>query len=235
MGLTIHYSLTSSTRSTKQVHTVVEQLRQRALDLPFQSVSELVELGGEDCNWDALDYNDPNRWLLIQASRFVSRGDHSYSVALKHVVAFTAFPGDGCEPLNLGLCLFPGTIQIETPKGLKRIRTNISGWSWSSFCKTQYASDPRCGGVENFLRCHLSVIRLLDHAQELGILDHAEDEGEYWEKRDIKALVAEVGSWNSMMASIVGRLKDELGGDFVAPITDFPNFEHLEADGQIAD
>ena len=34
------------------------------------------------------------------------------------------------------------------------------------------------------------------------------------------------------MAAFVGRLKDLLGGNIDAPITQFPNFEHLEAEGQ---
>ena len=67
----------------------------------------------------------------------------------------------------------------------------LKGWSWLSFCKTHYASDPRCGGLPNFLRCHLGVVALLDEAKNLGIL-----------------------------------------GTVEAPIAAYPNFEHLEAEGQ---
>ena len=35
-----------------------------------------------------------------------------------------------------------------------------------------------------FLRCHLSVIAMLDHAQELGVLRLVDDECGYWERRD---------------------------------------------------
>ena len=42
----------------------------------------------------------------------------------------------------------------------------------------QYASNPDCGGVENFLRCHLAVVKLLDHAATLGILKEVSDEGD---------------------------------------------------------
>ena len=41
----------------------------------------------------------------------------------------------------------------------------------------------------------------------------------------------EVGQWNEGMAALVGQLKDMFGGDFQAPITQFPDFEHLEARG----
>ena len=34
------------------------------------------------------------------------------------------------------------------------------------------------------------------------------------------------------MAAMVGRFKDLLGGDLQAPITEFPDYEHLEARGQ---
>ncbi len=50
MGLTIHYSLTSSTRSATKAKALVEQMRQLALDLPFESVDDHVRhLGPEVC------------------------------------------------------------------------------------------------------------------------------------------------------------------------------------------
>jgi len=88
------------------------------------------------------------------------------------------------------------------------------------------------------LRCHLGIVALLDKAKELGILDEVHDEGGYWEKRDVAALVKEVGSWNTMVAGFVGRLSDHLeaaGRDrrsMVSAITEFPDFERLEAEGR---
>lgn len=232
MGLTIHYSLTSKSRSVRNVRSQVEQLRQRALDLPFQSVTDVVELQGHECDWQALADNDLNRWMLIQAGKYIEKNGRHYSVSPKHLLAFTANPGEGCEAVNIGLCLYPSTLEVEESSGTKRIRTGLSGWSWQSFCKTQYASNPDCGGVENFLRCHLSAIRLLDHAQELGILDEVSDEGGYWDKRDVRSLTEEVGSWNSMIAAWVGEFKDLVSNDCEAEIAKYPNFEHLEADGR---
>ncbi|MCA9124928.1 MAG: hypothetical protein KDB11_32350, partial [Planctomycetales bacterium] len=79
---------------------------------------------------------------------------------------------------------------------------------------------------------HLAVIRLLDHAQSLDILDEVSDEGDYWDKRDFPALAGEVGEWNEMIAAFAGEMKDWLGDDVKSAITDFPDFEHLEAKGR---
>ena len=238
MGLTIHYSLQSKTRSISKVRKLIADLRQRALDLPFAEVSDVVELSGEECNYDSYSQDDPRRWLLIQAGSHVHPPDDdrlTYQVAPEQLIAFETLPGDGCEPANFGLCKYPAFIEVEVPgTGRKRrIRTKLSGWSWSSFCKTQYASNPECGGTENFLRCHLAVVKMLDHANAIGILADVSDEGDFWTNRDMKSLAQEAGQWNVSMAGFVGQLKDLFGDDFESPITEFSNFEHLEAKDRV--
>ena len=234
MGLTIHYRLQSDARSAKEARRLMEELRKKALDLPFAEVGEVVELKKDACDFQTYDRDNPHRWLLVQAGQYVERDDVHYSVKPKHVIAFSTFPGDGCEEANFGLCRYPGVLDITDPRtGLARkLRTELEGWCWSSFCKTQYASGAQHGGVQNFLRCHLLVIRMLDFAKELGILASVSDEGEFWEKRDMKALAQEVGEWNEHIAGLAGKLKDMFGGNIEAPITKFPDFEHLEAKGQ---
>jgi hypothetical protein len=157
--------------------------------------------------------------------------DSSITVLPACVIAFTAWPGEGCEQSNFGLCKYPAV--IETSRG--PLKTRLSGWRWSSFCKTQYASDPNCGGVPNFLQCHLSVIALLDRAKELGCLAEVHDEGGFWEQRDLHALVQQIGSWNEMIAALGGRLKDLTEGsplEFESAISRYTDFEQLEAAGQ---
>jgi rubredoxin len=89
---------------------------------------------------------------------------------------------------------------------------------------------------ENFIRSHLAVIRLLDAAKAIGILEEVEDEGHFWEHRDVKVLVETVGRWNAGLAGLVGLIKDDFPGQIIAaPITDYPNFERLEAEGRKAD
>jgi len=75
-------------------------------------------------------------------------------------------------------------------------------------------------------------VALLDKAKELGCLDEVYDEGKFWEGRDVKALVPEIASWNSMIAAFAGQLKDTLGDGVVSPITQYRNFEQLELAGQ---
>jgi len=228
MGLTIHYTLKSSTRSPKEAYNLVQQVRQRALDLPFKEVGEVVDLAGDECDLDKSDPDSPHRWLLIQASGSVIREPYHYRVTPKRVIAFSTWPGEGCEDANYGLCLYPATIEVSDG----RLRTGLKGWTWSSFCKTQYASNAKCGGVENFLRCHVSVIKLLDHAATLGFVESVSDEGGFWEKRDLPALAREVGDWNCLIAGFAGQMKDWFGDSVVAAISEFPDFERLEAKGR---
>ena len=124
------------------------------------------------------------------------------------------------------------TVEDERTGRPKRLRTNHTTWSGRGFCKTQYASDARCGGVPNFLRAHLSVCRMLDYAKELGILASVSDEGDFFENRSIPALVNNIADWNAFIAAGVGALDKLVGGGLEAPIRHFPDFEQLEAAGQ---
>jgi hypothetical protein len=238
MGLTIHYSL-KARGSNVQARRLINALHQTAQDLPFKELGLVVELSGDQCNFNKRDREDPLRWLLIQAQESVEIaaqrqviGGQTYRsyqrVRPLHLMAFTAWPGEGCESSNFGLCQFPAVVDSERGP----LKTRLSGWRWGSFCKTQYASDPTCGGVANFLQCHLTVIAMLDKAKELGCLAEVTDEGGFWQKRDLKALVQEIGSWNEMIAAFGGRLKDLIGEGVESPITQYRNFEQLEAAGQ---
>jgi hypothetical protein len=227
MGLTIHYELRSDATSPEHARQQVEQLRQAALDLAMAEVGEVVEFSGAGCDFQPVQ-DDSIRWLLVQARRMVLVGEAYCFVVPMRVFAFSTLPGEGCEAANFGLGLYPET--IETADGT--LPTSLSGWSWQSFCKTQYASNPDVGGMANFVRCHVTVVRLLDRAKAMGILESVNDESHFWENRDVKALVETVGQWNREIAAMVGQYKDWMDGDIAAPITEYPDFEHLEAEGQ---
>ena len=255
MGLTIHYGLTSRTRSTNRATTLVEQMRQLALDLPVEDVSDIGTLEGDQCDFEAQrgKVDDALFWLLIQSSQHVKcpwNPNVSRSVSPTRLIAFHVFPGPGSEPANIGLCQYPKEIEWEDRKA----KTRLGGWHWSSFCKTQYASNPQCGGVANFLRCHISLVTLLDRIAKLPTVKvEINDEGNYGPsiytddpsvpkphyylhdgKYDPKALAQEVGEWNEMIAAQFGALNDLLGASGIkgsSPIHCFPNFEHLEFRG----
>ena len=92
MGLTIHYTLQSDVRRDDQARELVKGLRQRALDLPFVEVDDMIDLAGEACHGEEPDH--PHRWLLIQASRTVQICGRHQRVYPLCVIAFGIDPGD---------------------------------------------------------------------------------------------------------------------------------------------
>ncbi len=244
IGLTIHYQLATSGNEAHALK-LVQQLHQAALDLPLERVGDITEFRGDQCDWNQRAKDDPHRWLLIQACTHIELPAEPWEkregvtretdVLPLHVIAFETEPGGGCEPANFGLCQFPS--EVSHPE-FGKLQTKLKGWSWRSFCKTHYASDPRCGGLPNFLRCHLGVVALLDEARRLGFLGKVSDEGEFWETRSLERLTKEVGEQSAMLASFLGALQEAArqasdgAARLEAPIAGYPNFEHLEAEGQ---
>jgi hypothetical protein len=239
MGLTIHYKLASEADTSEDARALIEKLRHRALDLPFAEVGDIIEVHGKPAyDPNNLDRDDPHKWLKIQACHLLSykikHDEYCAHIAPEHLIAFTVHPGDGCEPASFGLCQYP---EIISDNG-KQVQTKLAGGRWSSFCKTQYASNPDCGGLDNFLRCHVGLVRLLDCAGEMGLLTDVKDESGYFDHRNAAALVKEIKDWNTMIAGVVGAMKDtleSLGQDarsLISEITKYPDFEHLEAEGR---
>lgn len=265
MGLTVHYVLKANLPEAAAVRAAVEKIRQFALDLPFEHVGEIVDVKGDDCEFEQHraelqkgERNESLAWMQIQASESVTPAWNkrvSYRFAPTRIIAFTACPGPGSEPANLGLGLYPAEIEREG----RPIPTKLGGWRWQSFCKTQYASDPACGGVPNFLRCHISLITLLERAAKIpGLKVRIDDEGHYGPStyaddyeaahaagrkptyrrhagRKSPARLAEVvGESNTMIASLAGALSDACAGNGIgleSPIKAFQNFEQLEFKG----
>jgi hypothetical protein len=237
MGLTIHYSLRTHLTRLHAIRILVESLRQIARDLPFKEVGELLEFKGKDADFEHGSRQDENRWFKIQAGNHLEQGHTHYRVKPVHVIGFSTWPGNGCERANFGFSLYPALIDVAGPQGKKRrLATALDGWQWRLFCKTQYACAPASGGVQNFLRCHLCVVKLLDFASGTDLLTvEVQDEGKYWENRNLAKLAREVGEWNEFIAAYAGMLKDKADQEGVVPesaITGFANFEHLEARGR---
>ena len=235
MGLTIHWSFQGPQKKSEAT-AIIEKMRQRAMDLPFESVGDIVHFKGEQAQFDHDPPNGEYTWLKIQARETIwsQDGRTGWDCPAQEIVGFQIDVAPGSEWMDVFLATYPRTIQIEDERTRrpKRLRTSLAACSGRGFCKTQYASDARCGGVPNFLRAHLSVCRLLDHAKELGILKEVSDEGEFYNNRDIPALVNTIADWNAFIAAGTGAFDELVGSKAVAPIKEFPDFEHLEAQGQ---
>ena len=96
---------------------------------------------------------------------------------------------------------FPAVVQTERGP----VKTKLSGWR-GLLLKTQYSRSK--------LRWRAQLPAMPPHrhrparqAKELGCLAEVSDEGGFWQKRDFKALVQEIGSWNEMIAAFGGKLK----------------------------
>jgi hypothetical protein len=135
-------------------------------------------------------------------------------------------PGAGCETACFGVCQYPRGLPCErgsVPTGYR------GGWQFSSSCKTQYAG---AHGWENFLRCHLRVISLLDFWRRLGARVKVNDEGGYWKTRSVEKLREELRGYDGLVAAMSGVLKDASAGlALKAPIFDYKEFERLEHAG----
>jgi hypothetical protein len=125
MGLTVHYALHAQIRSPRRAKELMEQLRSKALDLPFKEVGELVELVGPECDFTGRDRDDPLRWLLTQARQMVVVGEQYHLVQPDRLVVLSTWPGEGCEQANFGLGLYPKTVERDG----KALSTGVKGWS----------------------------------------------------------------------------------------------------------
>lgn len=225
MGLTVHYSFRHTETSAKAARALVEKLRRRALRLPFREVSTVYRYAPQGSRSDAATAPDWFRWVLDLSSHRVREG---LTVHAERAYAFNVSPGTGCEACTFGLLHYPRSVESRSGR---RVSTRITGWHWHDFCKTQFASNPRYGGVENFLRGHVSLIALLNAAKEIGLRTNVQDEGRYAEFRNEDKLRQEIAEWNEMIAGLGGRLKDAWPGEMDSPILHYPDFERLEARG----
>ena len=238
MGLTIHYELRAPAGETEFIaRERLAALRARALELPFRGVSELVQYSETDLTgpWPMKGLAFPRLEDVVYAAARSERADiYRQGSAIAeddctrldvplafpiYAVGFAVAPGPGSEPAAFGLATLrpPGTL----------------GWSWHSFCKTQYAS---VHGDENLLRCHQSLIALLDSARMLGVEVSVHDETGYWDSRDSDQLLERVADMNRIVARFGGAFVDHVRDAGVdsrqveGAIFEHPDFERLESE-----
>ena len=244
MGPTVCYEMSVPANVVQSdAADLVVRLRERALELPFGAVSDLVRLTEPEvaalprlrgfaferledvAHLTAVFTREELYARLIGAERFRCDENDVYEcITVPPDVSTIAYGfaiavGPGCEPAALG------ALQVTLPDGA------TSSWEWHCFCKTQYAS---VHGDENMLRCHRSLIALLDSAATLGFALQVTDESGYWESRDSEQLTAAVQRMNQLLARVAGTFTDaarNAGLDsrgIDAEIFRHPDFERLE-------
>lgn len=236
MGLHICYELSLAARTSEaDVRDVLTGLREEALRLPFASVSELVSLSERD-----LSALSPMRGLSFERledvvnvhARFVREELYGESIGVTDEYARVDVPRE-LPSTVLGFAVQPGPRSEPAAFALVKLAVegNAGRWWWHSCCKTQYAS---VEGTENLLRCHCSLVDLLDRAKRIGLECVVRDETGYWDSRDQTELITRVEEMNRIVARIAGAFADkfvEAGGDasqVEGEIFHHPDFERLE-------
>ena len=215
MGLSIHYSL-EFTGSEDVAKDFVLRLRDAAVNFQAGEVTPVLEM------------SDEHPILNMTATSWVFSGGTQHPVDALKFFGFVLEPGEGCEPVAMGLAQFPSTINVD---GLDIDSELGNGWRWVQHIKTQYASNPLYGGIQNFLQCHLTICALLEKAKDFGAKVIVDDESGFWEHRSVDKLVESVKHLNQIMAGMLGAMKDRENGEKVSgSIQDFTNFESLEAE-----
>ncbi len=250
MGLTVYYDWKTKA-DLDSARKLVVQFRELAEQLPFDTLSPIYEQDPPDGKTEFKLYDSPFRHGDLHLPRKRDDGrEETVSVPALHAVFFFARI-EGAETVSIGLASHPPVV-IHREERITQDEQGITThemdagdpiefptrrrgcYSWHSFCKTQYAGNPKLGGEANFLKAHLSLIELLDQIRELGIKVNARDDSKYAQHRDVDRLLKSLREWNGIVANFAGKFGDmlaEQGLSMQAPIKDRPDFEHLEADG----
>jgi hypothetical protein len=209
MGLHLCYQLAAD--ESADPGALLEQVRTFAATLPFDRVSDLVTgpqllQPGYGSDWDLpLDANGqirPKGWEPDDESW---HGD--VTVAATEWTGFRIDPGLACETAYLGLARHPSTWPVEgelQPTGLDR------SWRWDYCCKTQVAA---AVSTEHFMRCHGSLVSLLDFGAGLGLVAEVTDETGFWEHRDWAVALSAVAGMYGVVAEVVASLCELPGSE----------------------
>jgi hypothetical protein len=222
MGLHLCYRLTLPGDTTiEDVRARLSALHSFASTVGFQAVHGPAEYSIDEL----VEERDHREIVPIIVSTLA--GDvpdfHGFRSADPCVTAFVIAPGKHCEPAVLGF-IPPGS-RATYPDSDDDLCPDE--WFWSGACKTQYAS---LVSHDHLIRCHVGLVRVLEHAATLGIGVSVEDETGYWEHRSTEKLIVAVEDMNRLIAKFAGALSDRLGDahHLDAPIFEHAEFEHLE-------
>jgi hypothetical protein len=206
MGLYLNYELSlPGSVTAEQVTCTLAQLRAFALGLGFAKVSDTYDARAHGLR----------RMATVVRDAFKEENPHPLA-DVGTVQGFSVLPGDGCETAMIAFMARADAVGHYTD------------WFWYGWCKTQYAS---VFGDRHLVACHTRLVKLLDHASQMGVSLVARDETHYWETRDAVRLIAEVNAMNRTVAKLAGQLGDLSAladGQLRAPIFQHPRFERLE-------
>ncbi|MCI0358572.1 MAG: hypothetical protein L0211_08820 [Planctomycetaceae bacterium] len=249
MGLTLYYNwkvkadVTAARRLMRRCHGL-------ALKLPFDKVSKIYEQDPPDNKPLFQRYDHSFRQGDLYLSRKRPDGEEEVvHVPPLHAVFFSVHVR-GAESASIGLASHPPVV-VHREDIIERnedgtecgrllgqgdpieFPTRRRGYySWQSFCKTQYAGNPKLGGEANFLKAHLSLVELLDQIRTAGVKVHIRDDSRYVKHRNVDRLLRSLRDWDALVAGLAGAMSDAFQdhpGMVVAPIKQRPDFEHLEA------
>jgi hypothetical protein len=251
MGLTIQYEWkTKADLSTAR--RLMARFHAMAKKLPFDKVTKIFEQDAPGGNFKFHKYDESYKLGNLYLSRKRDDGESELvDVPAVHAMFFLVHV-EGAETAAIGLASHPPVVVHREDVLERREDGTVQGkligqgdpiefptrrrgyYSWQSFCKTQYAGNPKLGGEANFLKAHLTLIELLDLIDAAGIKVRINDDSRYAKHRDVDRLLALLRKWDAIIAGFAGGLTDALGnvpGSVVAPIKERPDFEHLEAKG----
>ena len=198
MGLSIRYELRSDARRACKVQRLIEGLRLQAMDIRHFWVRQVADWQGAECEPAA---HRTRRWkrLAEQATRYVEHEGRRIPVRPERMIGFPLCIGEGLEHAGFALATYPES--VIDPETELVLPTGLDGWSWKASYETQPAGDK---SAARFLYCHITLVAILDSADELGIVASVEDDGGYWETRDVEGLKTSFREWEQI---VVGRVK----------------------------
>jgi len=232
MGLTIHYGLsTHENRTASEVEDILSKLCEEAHQMRREGlltfVSNLRHFDSAEIQAEQGNHGSKWLWAVIQSGLQVIYQSKFITVDAIEGYLFRTWFGSGCEEANFGLMRYPAMIDVsvEGSDTKEHIATGRTTWHWHSFCKTTYAVQP--------VQAHLSVVALLDKAKELGLDIEVNDEGGYWEHRDVVTLARKFTSDATMLSAFAAILSKEYS-DVQAPIMERGDYPDLAEKGLTA-
>lgn len=188
MGITIHWELDMPPGSAEAAAAKFERVRRACLKLPFKEVGKVEHIPPRTCSAmhrreKRHGEQDDMYWAVFCARKYVPTGRGYQAVRPLEIVRLPLLAGEECDTTDLVLARYPGE----------------EGWSGQGNTKTQYAA--------RFVESHLLVIAALDTCEAAGIFKEVEDEGGFWETRDLKVLARNLNEAAALIQRVFGSLK----------------------------